>query len=98
MSNQVEAVGVEDDSPPERVAARAADKVSRWKRPYVFRLGSLIVVLTIWEILGPTVNPIFFTYPSAIVQAFFDLIENGELVKYSLQSLEILLYGMSTLR
>lgn len=94
MSNQVEAVGAKDQGGAAAGAARAADRVPLWERPYIFRLGSLIVVLAIWEIVGPTVNPIFFTYPSAIVLAFFDLIENGELQKYSLQSLEILFYGM----
>ncbi len=95
MSNQVEAVGAKDQGGAAAGPARAADdRVPLWERPYIFRLGSLIIVLAIWEIVGPTVNPIFFTYPSAIVLAFFDLIENGELQKYSLQSLEILFYGM----
>lgn len=44
--------------------------------------------------LGPLVNPIFFTYPSVIAHAFVDLWPNGELQKYTLQRLVILLYGM----
>ena len=75
-------------------SAETVRKTSIWQRPHVYRLGSLVIILTVWEIFGPMVSPIFFTYPSAIAQAFYDLTMNGELQKYSMQSLQLLVYGM----
>ncbi len=75
-------------------AANHAPRVPVWQRPAFYRFGSLVIVLAVWELVGPAVNPIFFTYPSAIVVAFGDLIANGELQKYTLESLQILFYGM----
>jgi len=75
-------------------AESKSDGVSLWNRPNFYRLGSLVIILAVWEIVGPSVSPIFFTYPSAIAQAFVDLTANGELQKYSLESLQILFYGM----
>lgn len=69
-------------------------KISIWQKPHVYRIGSLIIILAVWEIVGPFVNPVFFSYPSQIAIAFYDLTANGELQKYTLQSLQILLYGM----
>lgn len=98
MSNAVEApvvaVPAEERADGAGEVARREVKISIWDRPSVFRIGSLVIILVVWEIVGPTVNPIFFTYPSAIAQAFYDLTVNGELQKYSLQSLQILVYGM----
>lgn len=92
-ASEAKAIGVIDDSAAEG-AGNGAAKVSVWQRPYVYRIGSLVIILALWEILGPFVNPIFFTYPSAIVAAFHELILNGELQKYSLQSIQLLVYGM----
>ena len=39
-------------------------------RKIIVRLISLIFVLLIWEYYGRRVNPILFTYPSAIARAF----------------------------
>jgi len=66
-----------------------------WQRPHLYRWGSLVIVLAVWELLGPSINPIFFSYPSAIVTAFFKLLSSGELWRYMSASLEILLYGMA---
>jgi len=62
--------------------------------PNVWRVSSLVVVLAVWEALGPYIDPIFFSYPSAIAIAFYDLTASGELQKYTWQSLQILFYGM----
>lgn len=78
---------------PARVKVVAA-KTSLWQRPAVFRYGFLIVLLIVWQLLGPLVNPIFFSYPSKIAVAFWELAATGELLKYTLQSLEILAYGL----
>src|SRR6185295_15464553 len=86
--------GVAHPSAARSAAAGTAPRPGLWQRPHVYRYGSLAVVLGLWELLGPKVDPLFFTYPSAIARAFWTLTVNGELAKYSAESLQILLYGM----
>ncbi|HKA35140.1 MAG TPA: ABC transporter permease [Candidatus Binatia bacterium] len=59
----------------------------------VVRLLSLAVVLLLWEFYGRRVNPILFTYPTAIARAFFELVASGELASYMRESLLVLLYA-----
>jgi len=54
------------------------------------RIVSLLVVLTVWELYGRSVSPILFTYPTAIGQAFVDVVGSGELWGYLNQSLKVL--------
>jgi ABC-type nitrate/sulfonate/bicarbonate transport system permease component len=58
------------------------------------RIFSLIVVLLVWEYYGRSVNPILFTYPSAIVRALVSLVANGELQSYMTGSLLVLTYAL----
>ena len=62
-------------------------------RPVKVRLLSLVVVLALWEFYGRRVNPILFTYPLAIMRAFFGLVMSGELQSYMKDSLLVLLYA-----
>jgi ABC-type nitrate/sulfonate/bicarbonate transport system permease component len=62
-------------------------------RKVVVRLVSLIFVLLVWEYYGRRVNPILFTYPSAIARAFLVLVGNGELQSYMKESLLVLAYA-----
>ena len=62
-------------------------------RKVVVRLVSLIFVLLVWEYYGRRVNPILFTYPSAIARAFLVLVGNGELQSYMKESLLVLTYA-----
>jgi NitT/TauT family transport system permease protein len=55
---------------------------------------SLVVVLVVWELYGRSVNPILFTYPTAIAKAAALLISNGELFKYGAGSLQVLFWGL----
>src|SRR6266498_2953559 len=57
------------------------------------RLISLFLVLAVWEFYGRRVNPILFTYPLAIIRAFFSLVLSGELQSYMKDSLLVLLYA-----
>jgi ABC-type nitrate/sulfonate/bicarbonate transport system permease component len=66
-----------------------------WERRAFYRYGTLALILVVWELVGPSVDPIFFTYPSKIAQAFVILTMNGELPYFLLQSLEVLAYGLS---
>jgi ABC-type nitrate/sulfonate/bicarbonate transport system permease component len=57
------------------------------------RLVSLLVVFSVWEFYGRRVNPILFTYPTAIMRAFVGLVASGELQSYMAESLLVLLYA-----
>jgi sulfonate transport system permease protein len=76
------------------VATSKDAPVPLWERRAFYRYGALALILLVWELVGPTIDPIFFTYPSKIAQAFVTLVMNGELPYYLLQSLEVLLYGL----
>jgi sulfonate transport system permease protein len=62
-------------------------------RKVIVRLVSLTFVLLVWEYYGRRVNPILFTYPSAIARAFLILVANGELQSYMKESLLVLAYA-----
>lgn len=74
--------------------AAAPKKAPWWDRPALFRYGFVASILILWEIFGPLVNPIFFTYPSKIAVAFYDLTVSGELPYFLGQSLEVMAYGL----
>ena len=71
---------------PKRVAWRESRNLFRW--------GFLALLLIVWEIVGPFVNPIFFSYPSKIAVAFVQLTLSGDLPFYLAQSLEVMFYGL----
>jgi NitT/TauT family transport system permease protein len=83
------AVGVASPAP-----AAVREKTPVWHRRAFFRYGFLVLILLLWELLGPLVNPIFFSYPSKIFAAFVQLLLSGELLHYLAQSLEVLFYGL----
>jgi sulfonate transport system permease protein len=70
------------------------EQVPLLRRQPFYRYGFLVLILVLWELLGPLVNPIFFSYPSKIFMAFISLTASGELGHYLLQSLEVLFYGL----
>lgn len=88
-----------NDAPVVNAAPRGADSKTApppfWQRRAFFRYGALALILGAWELLGPLIDPIFFTYPSRIAAAFVLLVANGELPYYLLQSLEVLVFGLS---
>ena len=57
------------------------------------RLLSIFVLFVAWEYFGRRVNPILFTYPTAIARAFIGLVASGELQSYMKESLMVLLYA-----
>jgi NitT/TauT family transport system permease protein len=65
-----------------------------WEHRAVFRYGFLALILIVWQIVGPFISPIFFTYPSQIAVAFYELTVSGELPYYLAQSLEVMFYGL----
>jgi NitT/TauT family transport system permease protein len=76
------------------VAAQQA-KVPFWRWPRLYRYGFLAFILIVWQLVGPMINPIFFSYPSKIALAFYELtFVTGELQHYMVESLLILFYGL----
>ena len=65
-----------------------------WERRAFYRYGFVALILAVWEITGPFISPIFFTYPSKIATAFVELTASGELPHFLGQSLEVLFYGL----
>jgi NitT/TauT family transport system permease protein len=78
----------------EAAGAAATDTPPFWYRPAVFRYGFLAIILIAWQITGPFINPIFFSYPSKIAIAFYETAVSGELLYYLGQSLEVLVYAL----
>jgi NitT/TauT family transport system permease protein len=75
-------------------ATKSAPLSRRWQRvsPRWIRLGSVVVVLIAWEIVGRR-NPLFTSYPSAIAAAAGNLISDGRLQPALLTTLQGLAAG-----
>ncbi len=66
--------------------------VGRWLDGRLIGVASVSSTLALWEWYGRGVDPIFFSYPTAIARAFPAMIQSGELqaaVTTSLQALAI---------
>lgn len=74
--------------------APAAKQTQWWEQPKLYRYGFVALILIVWEILGPFVSPILFSYPSKIAVAFYETTISGELPYYLVQSLEVMAYGL----
>jgi ABC-type nitrate/sulfonate/bicarbonate transport system permease component len=84
----------EDRARAQKVAAGRRRR--RQLQEIAIRLGSLAVVLTLWQVFGAKVDPVLFTTPSAIAAAAVTMIGSGELWNYLAPSLVVLLLGLST--
>lgn len=90
VANEAHTAGIAD-----RPVTVAADRTPFWYQRAIFRYGFLALILIVWEVLGPLVNPILFSYPSKIAAAFIELTLSGELPHYAAESLQILFYGLA---
>jgi NitT/TauT family transport system permease protein len=90
VANQVHTGQLADDAP-----RATATNPSWWERPALFRYGFVLLILIVWQIVGPFINPIFFTYPTKIAEAFYTTTISGELPYFLGQSLEVMVYGLS---
>ncbi len=87
--------GVRAGAVPVFSPAKPLAKVPFWRRPRFYRYGFLAFILIVWQIVGPMINPIFFSYPTKIAVAFYQLtFVTGELQHYMVESLLILFYGL----
>jgi ABC-type nitrate/sulfonate/bicarbonate transport system permease component len=59
------------------------------------RAASVVVVITLWEIFGRQINPLFLSYPSAIGRAFLQIVVTGEFQRSALGSLHVFAVGLS---
>lgn len=74
---------------------RQAGRKSTWlQSKAVYRYGFTILILVVWELVGPFIDPIFFSYPSKIAAAFYELTVSGDLPYYLMQSLEVMVLGL----
>jgi ABC-type nitrate/sulfonate/bicarbonate transport system permease component len=90
VANEIHSGGLAAQAP---TAARAR-KSQWWESRALFRYGFLALILIVWQIVGPHISPIFFTYPTKIAVAFYQLTANGDLPYYLSQSLEVMFYGL----
>jgi NitT/TauT family transport system permease protein len=85
---------VDDRAPALAVPARAW-----WRRlrpsDWAIRIASVVVVLGVWELFGPSMNRVFLRPPSQIVRAFFELLGTGELQIALGQSLRVFVVGLA---
>ncbi|WP_147916344.1 ABC transporter permease [Ruania zhangjianzhongii] len=76
------------------VKQRRTMKLSQPPRPRrLVRYGALVLLLVIWEIYGRSVNPIVFTYPTAVAEAFVAMIADGTLTEALGQTSLVLAIG-----
>jgi NitT/TauT family transport system permease protein len=83
------------DTTDQRTAAPAAHTQDEAVAPplrrgppaWVITAGSVVLVLLIWELCRPLINPIFGTYPSAIAEAFWQMAGSGKLTTALIDSL-----------
>jgi sulfonate transport system permease protein len=72
-------------------ASRRRERLLEWG----VRIGSLLIVLAIWELYGRRVNKALFAPPSAVLAAGIDMIGSGELWSYLRGSLQVLVVGFA---
>jgi len=66
---------------------------SLYDHPNLIRAAAILFFLVVWEIYGRETDPILFTYPTAVVEAFFKLLATGELLRQAAVSLGALAAG-----
>jgi ABC-type nitrate/sulfonate/bicarbonate transport system permease component len=95
VANEAHAGGQVDGRAVAPQSAATEPKPRFWHQRAFYRYGFVILLLAVWEVLGPLVNPILFSYPSKIAVAFWELtFVTGELPYYAMESLEILFFGL----
>jgi len=60
---------------------------------WMITAASVAVLLIVWEIFGRRINPVFGSYPSAIAEAFWELVVTGQLWSALYESLRPFVIG-----
>jgi NitT/TauT family transport system permease protein len=84
---------VSDEQLINELGLRRQHRWSFYDHPNLIRWISVAMFLTLWEIYGRRTDPILFTYPTAVMLAFWELLLSGELVRQMLVSLGALAAG-----
>jgi NitT/TauT family transport system permease protein len=79
---------------PQAAAPARPAETPWWESRALFRYGFVALILIVWEVIGPFISPIFFSYPSQIALAFYQTTVSGELPFFLAQSLEVMAYGL----
>ena len=89
LANQVQAGALAEPAPPV-----AAVRRPWWESRALFRYGFVALILIVWQLVAPYINPIFFASPTQIAAAFYETTVSGELPYFLGQSLEVMFYGL----
>jgi ABC-type nitrate/sulfonate/bicarbonate transport system permease component len=73
----------------DRAGAPPRRGVPRW----IITLSSVAILTLLWEWFGRDINPVFGSYPSAIAEAFWDLVQSGKLQAAMSESLRPFVVG-----
>ncbi len=93
VANEVHAGALATAQPAQAVPAEK--KTRWWEHRAFFRYGFVALLLIVWQLVGPTISPILFTYPTKIAVAFYETTVSGELPYYLGQSLQVMIYGLA---
>lgn len=63
----------------EKAAAKEETAERKPLPRWMITVASVVLVLIVWEIFGRRINPVFGSYPSAIAEAFWELLVTGQL-------------------
>jgi ABC-type nitrate/sulfonate/bicarbonate transport system permease component len=84
--------GMNDTATPETLEQIGPPPRTRSKA-WIVRLVSIVVVIGAWEFFGRQVNPLFMSYPVAILKAGSIMLSSGELLEALKSSLMTLVVG-----
>jgi NitT/TauT family transport system permease protein len=80
----------------DRQEKAAAKEESAERKPlprWMITVASVAALLIVWEIFGRRINPVFGSYPSAIAEAFWELVVTGQLWSALYESLRPFVIG-----
>jgi len=85
----VEIAGRQADAQNAEPSAAVKRHMPRW----MITMASVAVVLIVWQLCAPLINPVFGSYPSAIALAFVELARSGKLGAALVESLKPFVLG-----
>jgi NitT/TauT family transport system permease protein len=77
----------------EKAAAKEETAERKPLPRWMITVASVALVLVVWEIFGRRINPVFGSYPSAIAEAFWELLITGQLWSALYESLRPFVVG-----
>src|SRR5437879_5210813 len=86
-------ISASDEQLINELGLRRRHRWSLYDHPNLIRAASILFFLVVWAIYGRETDPILFTYPTAVVEAFFKLLATGELLRQAAVSLGALAAG-----